>query len=180
VLTDDRKPLGYIDVAALKQKFEAGEANPVRLYFQSFASVEEFTIKFKRNPLHPYTIITPLTPLDELEAFLGDNIFALGRAFKIPRQCIFDIFLLVTDPGRKFVLGLATSQDLEVPSYLSSRPRTFTDRKDSCSSKDEVGNQPYFFSVLVSHIQLYCIMPLLNQLYLNSHIVCSPHLCIEC
>ena len=29
VLTDDRKPLGYIDVVALKKKFEAGEANPV-------------------------------------------------------------------------------------------------------------------------------------------------------
>jgi len=90
VLTDDRKPLGYIDVTALKQKFEAGEANPS-------SSVETHTIKFQRNPAHPYTVITPLTPLDELENFLTHNIFAL-----------------VTDPGRKFVLGLATSQDLEL------------------------------------------------------------------
>ena len=30
VLDRNRKPLGYLDVAALKQKWEAGEANPVR------------------------------------------------------------------------------------------------------------------------------------------------------
>jgi hypothetical protein len=34
--------------------------------------------KFKRSALQPYTVITPSTPLDELELFLQDKIFALG------------------------------------------------------------------------------------------------------
>jgi len=97
VLADDRKPLGYIDVTALKQRFEAGEANPSDL-------VKKHTIKFNRSPSHPYTIITPLTPLDELETFLNHNLFAL-----------------VTDPSRIFVLGLATLQDLE--SFVKRRGR---------------------------------------------------------
>ena len=29
ILSNQRKPLGYIDVASLKKKWEAGEANPV-------------------------------------------------------------------------------------------------------------------------------------------------------
>ncbi|KAL0069662.1 hypothetical protein AAF712_003320 [Marasmius tenuissimus] len=53
--------------------------------------------KFKRSiGTNPYTLITPLTELKELEEFLKDNIFAL-----------------VTDANRKFVLAVATSQDLE-------------------------------------------------------------------
>ncbi|THG96505.1 hypothetical protein EW026_g5338 [Hermanssonia centrifuga] len=52
--------------------------------------------KFKRVPTQPYTLITPSTPLAELEQFLQDNIFAI-----------------VTDHGRKFVLAVATQQDLE-------------------------------------------------------------------
>ena len=35
-------------------------------------------IKFNRIPSEPYTIITPLSPLSELENFLKTNIFALG------------------------------------------------------------------------------------------------------
>jgi hypothetical protein len=31
VLDKQRKPLGYIDVAALKTRYEAGQANPVRV-----------------------------------------------------------------------------------------------------------------------------------------------------
>jgi hypothetical protein len=30
VLNKSRKPIGYLDVAALKRKWEAGEADPVR------------------------------------------------------------------------------------------------------------------------------------------------------
>ena len=36
--------------------------------------------KFIRNESHPYTVITPDTPLAELAEFLRDNIFALGEA----------------------------------------------------------------------------------------------------
>ncbi len=60
--------------------------------------------KFKRTIGTPYTIITPSTPLAELEDFLQLNLFAI-----------------VTDWDRKFVLGVATPQDLEVriPQRLS-------------------------------------------------------------
>ena len=34
--------------------------------------------KFNRTSAEPYTIITPLSPLSELEDFLKTNIFALG------------------------------------------------------------------------------------------------------
>ena len=34
--------------------------------------------KFNRTSSEPYTIITPLSPLSELESFLKTNIFALG------------------------------------------------------------------------------------------------------
>lgn len=34
--------------------------------------------KFKRTPSEPYTLITPSTPLADLEEFLRGNIFALG------------------------------------------------------------------------------------------------------
>ncbi|KAF7323924.1 CBS domain-containing protein [Mycena kentingensis (nom. inval.)] len=89
VLDRHRKPLGYIDVATLKSKWEGGEAD-------AGDKVLKYMTRFQRTSQQPYTIITPLTPLLELEAFLHENIFAI-----------------VTDPGRKFVVALATPQDLE-------------------------------------------------------------------
>ncbi|KIJ07257.1 hypothetical protein PAXINDRAFT_19544 [Paxillus involutus ATCC 200175] len=56
----------------------------------------KYMSKFKRNASHPYSLITPDTPLAELAEFLRHNIFAL-----------------VTDYERKFVLAVATSQDLD-------------------------------------------------------------------
>ncbi|KAI0053190.1 hypothetical protein FA95DRAFT_1586228 [Auriscalpium vulgare] len=96
VLDRKRKPLGYVEVAALKKKYEAGEANPTD-------RVAAYMVKFNRSvSTHPYTVITPDTPLSDLEEFLKDKIFAL-----------------VTDYGRKFVLGVATAQDLET--FVSRR-----------------------------------------------------------
>ena len=37
VLDENRRPLGYLDVAQLKTKWEAGQANPVR-----YSSVDRF------------------------------------------------------------------------------------------------------------------------------------------
>jgi len=88
VLDRNRKPLGYVDVRTLKAKWEGGKANPDD-------KVSQYLTKFIRSPTQPYTLITPSTPLAELEDFLQDRIFAL-----------------VTDRERKFVLGVATSQDL--------------------------------------------------------------------
>ncbi|KAI0827038.1 hypothetical protein BC628DRAFT_1370500 [Trametes gibbosa] len=95
VLDQNRKLLGYIDVASLKARWEAGKANPDD-------KVAQYMTKFKRTAATPYTIITPSTPLAELEDFLKRNIFAI-----------------VTDWDRKFVLGVATSQDLE--NFVSRR-----------------------------------------------------------
>ncbi|KAJ7136046.1 hypothetical protein C8R44DRAFT_608887 [Mycena epipterygia] len=89
VLDRHRRPLGYIDVARLKAKWEAGNAD-------ANDKVINYVTKFKRTASEPYTLITPLTPLTELEEFLKHNIFAI-----------------VTDPSRKFVVALATTQDLE-------------------------------------------------------------------
>lgn len=38
----------------------------------------KYMTKFKRSQDEPYTLITPTTPLSELEQFLEHNIFALG------------------------------------------------------------------------------------------------------
>ncbi|KAH7882437.1 hypothetical protein F5I97DRAFT_1910322 [Phlebopus sp. FC_14] len=95
VLGNNRRPLGYVDVATLKSKWEAGMANPED-------SVVKYMTKFNRNPSHPYTLITPATPLADLADFLRHNVFAL-----------------VTDYDRKFVLAVATPQDLE--NFISRR-----------------------------------------------------------
>ncbi len=139
MLDQKRKLLGYIDVAVLKSKWEAGDANPVSLrsyselrqtlysmkqplplspHLRAFPihsscvlpsacvlkddKVEKYMTKFKRTASTPYTIISPSTPLAELEDFLKHNIFAI-----------------VTDWDRKFVLGVVTSHDLEVRSSFS-------------------------------------------------------------
>ncbi|KAG8879617.1 hypothetical protein FRB97_001581 [Tulasnella sp. 331] len=88
VLSKERKPLGYVDVAALKAKWEARTASPDD-------SIMAHTTRFKRRKSEPYTVITPWTDLAELEAFLAHNQFAI-----------------ITDPGRKFVIGVATPDDL--------------------------------------------------------------------
>ncbi|KAF8340116.1 hypothetical protein F5887DRAFT_979403 [Amanita rubescens] len=89
VLSSKRRPLGYIDVAALKAKWEAGLANPDDKVFK-------YMTKFRRNPSEPYTLISPMSSLVDLERFLQTNLFAL-----------------VTDNERRFVLAVATAQDLE-------------------------------------------------------------------
>jgi len=96
VLGKRRELLGYVEVATLKKKWEAGEVNPTD-------KIASCMTKFKRSPrTNPYTIITPDTTLVDLESFLKDHIFAL-----------------ITDHERKFVLGVATPQDLET--FVSRR-----------------------------------------------------------
>ncbi|CAE6443965.1 unnamed protein product [Rhizoctonia solani] len=88
VLDSRRKPVGYINVTDLKTKWEAGSANPSDL-------LSNYMTKFARGAGVHYTVITPETPLEELEAFLETTDFAI-----------------VTDWNRKFVLGVATKDDL--------------------------------------------------------------------
>ncbi|THH08172.1 hypothetical protein EW145_g2883 [Phellinidium pouzarii] len=100
ILSRERKPLGYLDVTALKAKWEAGQADPND-------NVLKYMMKFKRGPSQTYTLITPDTPLNELEDFLKNNLFALASQFE------------VTDYDRKFVLAVATQGDLDT--FISRR-----------------------------------------------------------
>ncbi|KAN0111789.1 hypothetical protein V8E52_008169 [Russula decolorans] len=96
VLGKRRNLLGYIEVTTLKRKWEANEVNPTD-------KISSCMTRFNRSArTNPYTIITSDTALADLENFLKDHIFAL-----------------VTDYERKFVLGVATPQDLEA--FVSRR-----------------------------------------------------------
>jgi len=95
VLSSQRRPLGYIDVSALKAQWEAGKATPED-------PILRYMTKFKRGRDNSYTLITPASPLLQLEQFLEDHLFAL-----------------VTDSSRKFVLAVATRQDLD--NFVSRR-----------------------------------------------------------
>lgn len=77
-------------------------------------SVVKYMTKFHRRASEPYTLITPDTPLADLTEFLHHNEFALGTYVRV---FIFQCPLrqrTVTDYDRKFVLAVATSQDLDV------------------------------------------------------------------
>ncbi|GLB39114.1 putative protein with domain in cystathionine beta-synthase and other proteins [Lyophyllum shimeji] len=95
VLDQHRRPVGYLDVPKLKDIWEAGKAD-------LNDKVAAYMTKFQRTASKPYTLITPLTPLSELEEFLKTHLFAL-----------------VTDYERKFVLAIATQQDLK--SFVARR-----------------------------------------------------------
>jgi hypothetical protein len=81
--------------------------------------VQNLMTKFDRSAKREYTVITPLSPMEDLEAFLMKNLFALGA----PVFCVSYLLLTidisvpvdtVTDSERKFVLAVATQQDLDV------------------------------------------------------------------
>ncbi|KAJ7637104.1 hypothetical protein FB45DRAFT_908261, partial [Roridomyces roridus] len=99
VLDSKSKPLGYIDVPGLKAKWQAGNADPND-------RVVDYMNKFQRRASHPYTLITPATPLTELEEFPKEQHL---RHWSVPAT----VFLALTDQKRQFVLGLVTAQDLE-------------------------------------------------------------------
>ena len=69
--------------------------------------------RFKRTPSKPYTLITPKSSLAELEEFLKTNTFALGTLEWPFRRGACLRYISVTEDNRKFVLAVATSQDLE-------------------------------------------------------------------
>ena len=86
-----RALLGYVSAAQLAT---GDDAAPVRSVMN----------RFDRRREKGYKIITPATPLEELLAF-----FDRGEDFAV-----------VTDPGRRFVLGVATRLDLM--EFLKRRP----------------------------------------------------------
>ena len=70
-------------------------------------------IRFKRKG-RKYRLITMETPLEELEGFFAGKVEGGEGAGE--RQ----EFAVVTDPARRFVLGVATRSDLE--EFVRRRP----------------------------------------------------------
>ncbi|KAI0483360.1 hypothetical protein GGR56DRAFT_239951 [Xylariaceae sp. FL0804] len=94
-----RALLGYIAMPALQAQLQAGLVGPQD-------PLSHAMTRFHRRG-RKYTVIGMATPLEELEAFFdgGDQ-----------RQD----FAVVTDEARRFVLGVATRQDLE--EFVKRRP----------------------------------------------------------
>ena len=102
------------------------------------AKASLYMTKFQRSTSTPYTVVTPLTPLGDLEAFLAHNIFAISaspRPSTIEHDRLRPVATVVTDSERKFLLGVATSQDLEASSLASAAtlvylPETFAELRE--------------------------------------------------
>lgn len=85
--------LGYISTPSIKAQLASGSIS-------ENDSVEKAMVRFRRKG-RKYALITMETPLEELEAFFE------GKATGGKQD-----FAVVTDPARRFVLGVATREDL--------------------------------------------------------------------
>ena len=102
VVSDDiRALLGYLSIPYLKQLLKDGNAKDTDLVGQTM-------VKFKRGKV--YKVITMDTPLEDLEMF-----FTGGVDGKNPQD-----FAVITDTHRRFVLGVATRNDLQ--EFVRRRP----------------------------------------------------------
>ncbi len=102
VSPDTRALLGYVSIPRLKELLVEGkvkESDPVG----------DAMNKFKRRGQR-YKTITMDTPLEELEEFFMGGVDGTN-----PQQ-----FAVVTDETRRFLLGVATVQDLE--EFVKRRP----------------------------------------------------------
>lgn len=102
VSEENRALLGYLSIPRLKEMLKqrtVTEDDPV----------EKAMMKFRRKG-RKYTVITTETELEELETFFNG-----GPDGKSPQD-----FAVVTDGGRKFVLGVVTRSDLE--EFVKRRP----------------------------------------------------------
>lgn len=95
VSKDTRALIGYLSIPGLKELLKEGKA-------KEDDPVSEAMVKFRRKK-GSYKVITMDTSLEELEEF-----FMKGSEANGPQE-----FAVVTDLSRRFVLGVATVQDLE-------------------------------------------------------------------
>lgn len=114
ISSSTRALLGYLSIPRLKELLRQGkvrESDPVKAAMQ----------RFVRKPGKVYHVITMDTPLEELEKFFNGQINVgggEGQAATQPRER--QEFAIVTDPERKFVLGVVTRGDLE--EFVKRRP----------------------------------------------------------
>ncbi|KAF2636187.1 hypothetical protein P280DRAFT_473322 [Massarina eburnea CBS 473.64] len=94
----NRALLGYLSIPRLQQLLKEGKVKETD-------PVSEAMQKFRRRGTR-YKVITLQTTLEELEEFFGGGLDGLEGNGK-------QEFAVVTDEGRKFVLGVATRGDLE-------------------------------------------------------------------
>lgn len=105
-----RALLGYVSSAALKSAAEtllkspSSSSSGISTSDKERLQVSSVMNRFDRRRSKGYRVITPTTPLEELAAF-----FDTGEEFAV-----------VTDAGRRFVLGVATKGDLM--EFLRRRP----------------------------------------------------------
>lgn len=106
VLSDEtRSLLGYLSMARLKGLFDSKQLAPSD-------PVKKAMVKFNRGAGRKYQVITMDTELWELEGFF-ENVGNYATGAK-------QDFAVVTDGGRKFVLGVATRHDLD--EFVKRRP----------------------------------------------------------
>jgi len=98
---EDKSLLGYISIPRLRKLLETRQV-------KEEDPVEKAMTKFQRKG-RKYRLITQETPLEELEAFFSGE----GTGSK-------QDFAVVTDPARRFVLGVATRGDLD--EFVRRRP----------------------------------------------------------
>ena len=85
--------LGYISTPSIKAQLQSGSIT-------ENDSVEKAMVKFRRKG-RKYALITMETPLEDLQAFFEGANGGEKQEFAV-----------VTDPARRFVLGVATREDL--------------------------------------------------------------------
>ena len=97
----DKSLLGYISTPRLRQLLETGQV-------RDDDHVEKAMTRFQRKGRR-YRLITMDTRLEDLEAFFEGDETGEKQDFAV-----------VTDPARRFVLGVATKSDLE--EFVRRRP----------------------------------------------------------
>ncbi|KAJ6786388.1 hypothetical protein PWT90_10026 [Aphanocladium album] len=106
---ETRALLGYIAIPHLQAQLDAGKVQPQD---PLSAAMTRFQRKGRK-----YRVITMQTPLEELESFFrGDE----SAERETPGGEWAQEFAVVTDENRRFVLGVATVQDLE--EFVKRRP----------------------------------------------------------
>lgn len=102
---ETRALLGYIAIPHLQAQLDAGKVKPED---PLSAAMTRFQRKGRK-----YRVITMQTPLEELESFFRGEKAEEGSEWA-------QEFAVVTDEIRRFVLGVATVQDLE--EFVKRRP----------------------------------------------------------
>jgi CBS domain-containing protein len=92
---ETRALLGYISIPRLQELLKEGKV-------RDSDPVQEAMHKFQRRGRR-YKVITTETPLEELDEFFNGGVDGIGK----------QDFAVVTDASRKFVLGVATKEDLD-------------------------------------------------------------------